>query len=152
ELETSKEELQSTNEELNTVNEELHHRMTQLNVSNDDLMNLMANIAAPVVIVGMDLRIRRFSAAAERVLNLIPADIGRPVAYLNAVLSGANSEQIVSDVVNSLQPKKMTVRTADAVDYAMNAVPYRTQDHVIRGAVIELVPAVAETVRAPEPN
>ena len=30
--------------------------------------------------VGPDLRIRRFTPMAEKLLNLIPADIGRPIS------------------------------------------------------------------------
>jgi two-component system CheB/CheR fusion protein len=149
ELETSKEELQSTNEELNTVNEELHHRMSQLNVTNDDMQNVMAAIAAPVVIVGMDLRIRRFSAAAERLLTLIPADIGRPVAYLKAMLRGANVEPVVAEVVNAIRPAAVPVRAADGTMYSMRVAPYRTADHAIRGAVIELDRTLADAPDEP---
>ncbi len=66
ELETSKEELQSSNEELATVNEELQARMTQLAVAKDDLVNLLSSISAPVVLVGLDLRIRSFSVSLRQ--------------------------------------------------------------------------------------
>src|SRR5690606_31995405 len=86
ELETSKEEMQSTNEELTTVNQELQNRMTELTVTNDDLYNVLAGVDNAVVIVGMDLRIRRYTNSAEKLLNLVPADVGRSVAFLDAFL------------------------------------------------------------------
>src|SRR6185312_15929361 len=77
ELETAKEELQSSNEELTTLNEELQNRNVELSLANNDLINLLGNVNIPVVIVGNDLRIRRFTPPAQKLLNLIPADINR---------------------------------------------------------------------------
>ena len=85
ELETSKEELQSTNEELTTVNDELQNRMAELGQTNDDLHNVLAGVDNAVVIVGMDLRLRRFTSAAEKLFKLVPADVGRPVGFLDPI-------------------------------------------------------------------
>ena len=63
----SKEELQSTNEELTTVNDELQNRMGELQLTNDDLHNVLAGIGDAIVIVGMDLRIRRFTQTRREV-------------------------------------------------------------------------------------
>src|SRR5262249_47993249 len=93
ELETSKEELQSTNEELSTVNDELHNRMTQLTVANDDLQNVLFDTSTSILIVGDDLRIRRLSSAAEKLLSLVPGDVGRPIAYLRNVMSSGDVER-----------------------------------------------------------
>jgi two-component system CheB/CheR fusion protein len=79
ELDTAKEELQSTNEELNTVNEELQARNEELSHVNSDLLNLLASVQIAIVMVANDLRIRRFTPMAEKVLNLIPTDLGRPI-------------------------------------------------------------------------
>src|SRR5215470_10040179 len=79
ELETSKEEVQSSNEELATVNEELHNRNTELGQTNNDFINLLASVQLPIVMLGPDLRIRRFTPMAERLFNLIAADVGRPI-------------------------------------------------------------------------
>jgi two-component system CheB/CheR fusion protein len=117
--------------------------MNQLDVSIDDLTNVMAHVVSPLVIVGTDLRMRRFSASAERVLNLVPADIGRPVAYLNAILSGAGVDQVISDVINTLRTRALPVRSNARAEYTMIMVPYRTADNAIRGVVIELVQASA---------
>jgi len=137
ELETSREELQSTNEELATVNEELQNRMAQLLISNDDLQNVLVNAGETFVIVGMDLRIRRFSAAAERLLTLIPGDVGRPISYLGTALNAPGIESLVSETINTGRERAQRVRCCDGNWYSMRAVPHRTQDHVIRGALIE---------------
>ena len=79
ELETAKEELQSTNEELTTVNEELQNRNQELGQVNNDITNLLTSTQIPVVMLDAALRIRRFTPMAEQILNLIPADVGRPI-------------------------------------------------------------------------
>ena len=82
ELETAKEELQSTNEELTTLNEELRHTNLELSEVNNDLLNLLRSVNIPVVIVGRDLRIRRFTPPAHKTLKLIPSDVGRLITDL----------------------------------------------------------------------
>jgi two-component system CheB/CheR fusion protein len=141
ELETSKEELQSTNEELATVNEELQNRMAQLAQSNDDLLNLLSSIRTAVIMVGMDLRIRRFTAAAEKLLSLIAADVGRPITYLSSVIKVPQIEQLVVDTINSVTVKELRVQCADGLWYTLRIQPYRTADHAIRGAILELTRA-----------
>jgi two-component system CheB/CheR fusion protein len=141
ELETSKEELQSTNEELATVNEELQNRVAQLTISNDDLQNVLTGVSAPFVIVGMDLRIRRFSADAERLLNLIPGDVGRPIAYLGSALNAPQFEALVSETINSVRERGQRVRCSDGHWYTARVLPYRSSEHSIRGALIEFLKA-----------
>ena len=46
---------------------------------NDDLLNLFGSVNIPIVMVSRDLRIRRFTPPAERLLNLIATDLGRPI-------------------------------------------------------------------------
>ncbi len=141
ELETSKEELQSTNEELATVNDELHHGMAQLNLANDDLHNVLRHSASALVVVGPDLRIRRFSATAEKLLSLTPTDVGRPIAYLRNVMSARDIEQVASEVIASVAGHEKRVRCVDGSWYLMRMMPYVTADHMIRGLVIELTKA-----------
>ena len=141
ELETSKEELQSTNEELSTVNEELQNRMVELGSSNDDLQNVLADVGVAVVIVGVDLRLRRFSVAAEKLLNLIPGDVGRPVAYLATALNAPQLEATVAETIHAMSDRAQRVRCSDGQWYTMRSFPYRTADHTIRGALLEFLRA-----------
>ena len=80
ELQTAKEEAQSANEELVTVNEELRHRNAELARVNNDLVNVLSGVNIPIVMVSRDLRIRRFTPLAEKLFNLIPTDLGRPIS------------------------------------------------------------------------
>ncbi|HEY8088270.1 MAG TPA: CheR family methyltransferase [Polyangiaceae bacterium] len=145
ELETSKEELQSTNEELATVNDELQNRMGQLGIVNDDLQNVFFNTSAVIVIVGSDLRIRRFSGPAEKLLSLIPGDVGRPIAYLRNVIGAGDIEKVAAEAVSTNIAHEQRVRCIDGSWHQMTMVPYRTADHAIRGLIIEFTRAPAPT-------
>src|SRR5262249_28950637 len=140
ELETSKEELQSTNEELTTVNDELQSRMEELSVSNDDLVNLLASVDTPVVMVGMDLRLRRLTEAAEKLFGLSGEDLNRPVSILRPFLHQVELERVCRNVIDRLMPAQQKVHASDGRVFEMRVRPYRTVDHVIGGAVLSLVP------------
>jgi two-component system CheB/CheR fusion protein len=140
ELETSKEELQSVNEELATVNTELQTKVVDLSRANNDMNNLLAGTGIGTVFVDHQLRILRFTPAASAIINLIPTDVGRPVAHLVSNLVGHTS--LVADVqavLDTLASKEVPVQTLDGKSYTMRIMPYRTQDNVIEGAVITFV-------------
>ena len=138
ELETSKEEMQSTNEELTTVNEELQNRMAELTQSNDDLQNVLSGVDNAVIIVGMDLRIRRFTSAAEKIFNLVPADVGRSVDFLDPFLGAGALGPKVSSVIDTLNVVDEEVLARNQRWYGLKVSPYKTLDHSIRGATIVL--------------
>jgi two-component system, chemotaxis family, CheB/CheR fusion protein len=139
ELETAKEELQSSNEELNTVNEELQTRNTQLAQTGNDLLNLLVNVNIPIIMVGNDLRIRRFTPVSQRLLNLIPADVGRPISDFHLNLDIPNLDREVGEVIETLSPKVSEVKDRGGRHYSLRIRPYRTEDNKIDGAVIVLV-------------
>jgi two-component system CheB/CheR fusion protein len=139
ELETAKEELQSTNEELNTVNEELQNRNSQLARMGNDLVNLLANVNMPIVILGNDLRIHRFTPATEKSLNLIPSDIGRPIRDINLRIHVPDLEQKLKEVIESLRPRALDVTDEDGRRYSLRIRPFRTEDHRIDGVVMVFV-------------
>jgi two-component system, chemotaxis family, CheB/CheR fusion protein len=139
ELETSKEELQSTNEELTTVNEELQNRMVELGQINDDLHNVLTGSDNAVIIVGMDLRIRRYTAAAAKLLELTAAaHMGRSVDVLDRFLASRDVAERVARVTSSLATTEHEVLAHNQRWYALRIAPYKTLDHAIRGAVLTL--------------
>jgi two-component system CheB/CheR fusion protein len=137
ELETSREEMQSTNEELTTVNEELHNRMGELSQTNDDLHNVLVGLENPTIIVGMDLRIRRFTASAERLLSLVPGDMGRSVSFLDSFV-GVDFRAKVHQVIETLANVEEDILSRNQRWYSLRITPYKTLDHAIRGSVITL--------------
>src|SRR5262245_52837958 len=138
ELDTAKEELQSTNEELNTVNEELQARNEELSRANSDLVNLLGSVEIAIVIVASDLRIRRFTPMAERVLNLIAADIGRPIGHIKPNIDCPELEQLIGDVIDRVTSREIEVRDRQGNWYSLRIRPYKNVDNRIDGAVLSL--------------
>lgn len=137
ELETSKEELQSINEELTTVNAELQQKIGALTRVNDDLNNLMASTGVGTLFVGHQQQIRKFAPAISEVINLIPTDVGRPLAHLTSTLP--EYHRLVEDVqgvLDTLIPAEVEVQTRGGAWFLMRIRPYRTRENVIEGAVI----------------
>lgn len=135
EMETAKEELQSTNEELTTVNEELQNRNADLATLNNDLVNLLSSVNIPIVMLGARGEIRRVTPHAEKLLNLIPNDIGRPIRDLKPILTGADFAESVAEVIESVTTREKEVQDAQGRWYLMRVRPYRTLDNRIDGAV-----------------
>jgi len=139
ELQTAKEELQSTNEELETLNEELHHGNAALRELNDDLNNVLASVEIAMIIVDTDRKIRRFTPKARAVMNLIPGDVGRPIADLKPSVDVPGLDAQIADVIETLALHESEVEHADGTCYRMQIRPYRSLDHRIGGAVIAFV-------------
>ncbi len=138
ELQTTKEELQASNEELATMNAEMQSRNFQLGQLNDDLSNLLSSTSTPILMVGNDLRIRRFTSAAEKVLHLVPGDVGRPISDLRPRLNVPNLEEVLSDVLETLKVHEEEVEDPEGREYLMRVRPYRTADNRIDGVVLVL--------------
>jgi two-component system CheB/CheR fusion protein len=139
ELETAKEELQSSNEELTTLNEELQNRNTELGTINNDLNNLISSINIPVVMLSRDLRVRRFTPLAEKVLNLIPTDIGRPITDLKPNIDVPNLERLMSECIETASLKEQEVEDRHGHWYSLRIRPYRTSENLIEGVVFTLM-------------
>ena len=136
ELETAKEELQSTNEELTTLNEELQNRNAELSIVNNDQLNLMANVNLPVVMVNNHLRVRRFTPPAEKLLNLLPGDVGRRIGEIRSNIETEDVEQLARETIDNATVQEKEVRQKDGPWFLMRARPYKTWDNKIDGAVI----------------
>jgi two-component system CheB/CheR fusion protein len=138
ELLTAKEELQSTNEELTTVNEEMQSRNVELHQVNNDLLNLLSSVNIPIVMLGNDLRIRRFTPHAEKILNLIPADAGRPVSDFRLKINVPDLVALCQEVIDTLAAREREVQDNEGRSHTMWVRPYRTSDNRIDGVVLAL--------------
>jgi len=136
ELETAKEELQSANEELVTLNEQQAKRNAELARISDDLNNVLTGINIPVVLVGRDLEVRRFTPAAERLLNLLPADIGRPITNIRPNYDLPEIETLIHDVTQRFQEVEREFQDFSGRWRLLRMRPYKTEDNKIDGAVM----------------
>ena len=138
ELETAKEELQATNEELITVNDELQSRNGELGKSNSDLTNLIESVEVVFVMLDRDLRIRRFTSAAQKVLNLIPSDVGRPIGDIKPNVQVTNLPELIREAIANKQHTEQNVQDSAGRSYAMKIRPSTSPDGKIEGAILAL--------------
>jgi two-component system CheB/CheR fusion protein len=139
ELETAKEELQSSNEELITLNEELENRNQELAQVNNDLINLLASVDIPIVMLDAGMRIRRFNPGAQRALNLIPTDIGRSIRDLKTTLVFDGLDELIASVIDNLETRELEVHDRNGKLFLLRVRPYKTTENKIEGAVLVLI-------------
>jgi two-component system CheB/CheR fusion protein len=161
ELETAQEELESANEELNTLNEELKTSNVELSQVNRDLTNLLESINIPLVMVGKDLRIRRFTRAIEPMLNLIASDAGRLITDLQPHIGLPDLRGLLADAMQGGNRTPHDIRDAHGRWYSLRILPSAGPNGKIDGAVVMLIDidaakrgldfaeAIVETVREP---
>ena len=161
ELETAQEELESANEELNTLNEELKISNTEFSKVNRDLANLLESISIPLVMVGRDLRIRRFTRAMEPMLNLITSDVGRSITDLQTRIELPDLRRLLMDAMEGGNRKPRDIRDPNGHWYSLRILPSVGVDGKTDGAVMMLIDidaakrgldfaeAIVETVREP---
>ena len=139
ELETAKEELQSSNEELTTVNQELTDSNQEAMQVNNDLVNLLSSVQMPIVMVGNDLRIRRFTPMAERLLNLVATDVGRPITDLKLNLDLPELPELLTEVIDTVSARELEVQDQKGRWHSLRIRPYKTLENRIEGVVIVMV-------------
>src|SRR5919108_4492572 len=117
------------NEELSTVNDELRQRNQEVGATNNDLNHLFSCANLPIIVLGSDLRIRRFTASAEKVLNVIPTDIGRSIGHLNLNLPIPDLEPLILEAMDSVSIREREGQDREGHGYWLRFRPYRTADN-----------------------
>ncbi|MEO7799680.1 MAG: CheR family methyltransferase, partial [Opitutaceae bacterium] len=138
ELETSKEELESTNEELTTINDEMVSRNSELSRANADLVNLQTSLQTALLVLGRDLTVRRFTAPAEKIFNLVATDLGRGFGGLRHNLDAPQLERLLVEVIDTVTVREREVQDTAGRWYALVARPYLTLEKQVDGVVLIL--------------
>ncbi|MHC4316745.1 MAG: PAS domain-containing protein, partial [Planctomycetota bacterium] len=139
ELETSREELQSTNEELETVNSELQDKVEQLSGVNDDLNNLLTSTEIATIFLDNELCIKRFTPNMTEFFKLIGTDVGRPVSDITHNLKYYDLAKDVSEVLENLGRIEKEIQSTNGKWLAFQILPYRTLENAIDGVVITFI-------------
>jgi two-component system CheB/CheR fusion protein len=139
ELQMAKEELQATNEELRTMNDEMKVRNREATRLNEDLTNVLTSVAIPIVILGRDSRIRRFTPAAAKLFALNPSDVGRAFTDLRPTFPGPELGRSIARVLQKLTPVEATVQDEGERWFQVTVLPYVTLDNRIDGTVVTAV-------------
>lgn len=142
EIQLSNQQLQATNEQLEVNRDaldsvrQLLHRIGGETASRNDLLvqltrdltHLLNTVDVPIVMVGSDLRVRRFTAQAATVLGLTPADIGRSLSRLRLRVDLHGLEARMFDVLRDGQPCHRQLQDKAGSRCSVGVVPCRTMD------------------------
>lgn len=140
ELQRAKRELQATHEELRTLDEEMRARDAEAARLSDDLTNVLGSLQIPILILGRDGRLRRFTAAAEKVFGVSSEDVDRPLTSATAVIAMVPTlPQLLQGVFGHLAVAECRAQGADGRWYQVSVCPYVTSAQCIDGAVVAAV-------------
>jgi len=135
ELEASTEELRSLNEELTTVNAQLKDKIDELSTTNDDIKNFLASTNLATVFLSNDLKIKRFTPAAERLLRIGSQDIDRPLDEISRQYIDEQTFTEAKLVLESLESSEKEIEV-DGRWFTQKILPYKTEERRIDGVVL----------------
>ena len=136
ELLTSKEELQALNEELTALNSQLQETLERQRTTSDDLQNILYSTDVATLFLDPSLKIRFFTPATKSLFNVIPGDIGRPLADLNSLAADTALALDARAVLQNSTPIEREIQTDDGIWFNRRIAPYRTQAKGVAGVVI----------------
>jgi two-component system, chemotaxis family, CheB/CheR fusion protein len=139
-LENGNIELTRVNEELTWVNDELERRNQECGRINGDLLNLIAAVDIPMLIVDTEQRVRLFTPKAEVLLDVTAADVGTRLSVLALKVTGAPDLAVqIAAVMAGQRVKESEVRDAHGRWHRLQIRPYQTADNRIDGAILSLI-------------
>ena len=133
---TNKEEMQSLNEELMTLNLQYQAKTEELSQTANDMKNLLDATEIAIIFLDNELIIKRFTPPVGRIISLLPADVGRPLAHFTSSLRYAHLLRDVQLVLNRLTSVEVNIQTLAGEWFTMRILPYRSLDNYINGVVI----------------
>lgn len=139
ELMSTNEELQSLNEELVTVNTEYQFKIQELTDLNNDIDNFLLSTKIGTIFLDKHMCVRRFTPAITREINLLDVDHGRPIGHISHNFLYDGIVQDAKQVLQSEEPLDREIRTKDGNWYHMRVLPYRANDHTVKGTVLTFV-------------
>ena len=136
ELITSQEELQSLNEELVALNGQLQETIDRHRTTADDLQNILYSTDVATIFLDMDGQIRFFTPATRALFNMLPGDIGRPLADLAPFTPDPQLDIDMTRVKGGELPVEREVESAAGICYCRRVLAYRSHDQQIEGVII----------------
>jgi two-component system CheB/CheR fusion protein len=133
---TTKEEMQSLNEELMTINMQYQSKAEELSILNNDMKNLLDATEVSTIFLNNSLEILRYTPQVRTLFNIIPTDVGRPIAHVVSNFDFAAIEHNVKEVIERLSMQEVEIKTKTNDWYRVRIMPYRTLDNFISGAVL----------------
>ena len=136
ELLASKEELQSLNEELNALNSQLQETLERQRTTANDLQNVLYSTDVATIFLDTRFNIRFFTPATKAIFNVIPSDVGRPLADLKSLAADDALLDDAQKVLKSQTPVEREIQGQSGYWFIRRVLPYHASDQKTEGVVI----------------
>ncbi len=136
ELEATREELQSLNNELTGLNSQLSKALELQRTTSNDLQNILDSTDLATLFLDRNFCIRFYTPATKAVFNIIPGDLGRPMADLNSLAADPDLLKDARSVLQTLVPVEREIEAENGACFIRRVLPYRTQENHVEGVVI----------------
>src|SRR5205085_6142517 len=125
---------------METVNTELKNSIEELSGANADHNNLLASTDIGTIFLDRQLRVERFNPSAQKIFNLIAADLGRPLSDITSALKDEGFIADAEKVLQDLATIEREVHVGEAQTWYLTRIaPYRTTQDRIAGVVATFV-------------
>jgi two-component system, chemotaxis family, CheB/CheR fusion protein len=145
-LQTTNEELQATNEELHAVNQELYGvnqdhetKILELDRTARDLRNLMRETEVGMIFTDRNGDVQMFTPVAAQFFNLLPQDLGRPLAHITPRIADSSVFEVFSRVLSGGEREERRVASEDGRVYLRRIQAYRDADRDVGGVMLAFV-------------
>ncbi len=135
ELISMNEELQSANEELETSKEEIQAANDALGRANSDLENLLTSTQIGTIFLDEEMRIKRYTQPVAEIYNVMPTDVGRPIAHITHNAESMPPYPAPADLDKGDKRVDYSIR-AGGRWFVRRVLPYFLQDGRRDGVVI----------------
>lgn len=132
-------EFETSKEELTSVNAQLRARLRELEATSNDLRGLLSSTDIAIIFLDPALRVRRFTPAVLDLVQLLPADVGRPFNELDLKFEDRSLLGDARSVLSDLSPCEAEVVSHSGRAYVRRAAPYRTVEGHVAGVVITFI-------------
>jgi two-component system, chemotaxis family, CheB/CheR fusion protein len=146
ELKSSNEELLSMNEELQSANEELETSKEEVQSTNEalgrahaNLSNLLTSTTIATIFLDDALNIQSFTPAVAHIYNVLPSDVGRPLAHITHRCSQMPPLPAPAVLRGASAPQEDDILTESGNWYLRRAHPYQTHEGKAEGMVITFI-------------
>jgi len=106
---------------------------------NEDMVSLLSSMQTPIVMLDGELRIRRYTPMAEKLLCLMPTDIGCVISELKHRINVPDLKALIGEVMSTTEPLECEVQHEDGYWYSFRVQPHKTEQGQVEGAVLQLL-------------
>lgn len=124
------------NQELHIINQELKRKLEANTLDSTNLQNLYNSAELSLIILDNRLCIDMFTPTVCELFDLVPSDLGRPLAQISHRLRGADLLTDAATILVSPQTIEREVVTSDNQIYMLRLLPYAPNGHNIAGVVL----------------